>query len=134
MYAVYESAFQMVSDHPAAYKDQPAFEFIKNAPATWAEPKVVNSVPGEYLTIARRHGQDWFLGSMTNWSARTLDVPLAFLGAGRYNADIYADAEDAGRMPKNIRITKRALDRNTRLNLVLAPGGGCAIRFVPAGK
>jgi len=52
MYAVYEAPFQMVSDHPAAYKDQPAFEFIKRVPATWDETKVLNGDPGEYVTVA----------------------------------------------------------------------------------
>jgi alpha-glucosidase len=131
MYAIYESAFQMVADQPGNYKDQPAFEFIKAAPATWDEMKVVNGVPGEYVTVARRHGDEWFLGSLTNWSARQFDVGLAFLGSGKYSAEVYADADDADRLPKNVRITKITVDRNARLSLKLAPGGGCAVRFVP---
>jgi len=133
MYAVYEAPFQMVSDHPAAYKDQPAFEFIKRVPATWDETKVLNGDPGEYVTVARRHGNEWFLGSMTNWTARELEIPLAFLGSGRYTAEIYQDAEDAGRYPKNIRVLKETVDHSTRLKAPLASGGGYAVRFVPAG-
>jgi alpha-glucosidase len=131
MYAVYEAAFQMVSDHPGAYKDQPAFEFIKAAPAAWDETRVLNGVPGEFITIARRHGDEWFLGSMTNWNPRTLDLPLAFLGSGRYRAEIYADAADADRLPKNVSITSRTVDKSTHLDARLAPGGGYAVRLVP---
>jgi alpha-glucosidase len=131
MYAVYQAAFQMVSDHPGAYKDQPAFDFIKSAPATWDETKVLNGAPGEYVTIARRHGGEWFLGSMTNWQARDLDLPLSFLGAGRYRAEIYADASDADRLPRNTSIVKQTVDRSMHLKPHLAPGGGYAVRLVP---
>ena len=131
MYAVYEAAIQMVADHPGAYRDQPAFEFIRNAPATWDETKVLNGLPGEFVTIARRHGKEWFMGSMTNWTARKIEVPLSFLGAGQYRAEIYADAADAGKLPKNVSIQKKTVDRSGRLTVEMAPGGGCAVRFVP---
>jgi alpha-glucosidase len=131
MYAIYEAAFQMVSDYPAAYKDQPAFDFIRAAPASWDETRVLNGVPGEYVTIARRHGGEWFLGAMTNWDPRKLDLPLSFLGPGKYQAVIYADAEDADRLPRNVSIVRKTVDRTMHLDAALAPGGGYAVRFVP---
>ena len=131
MYAVYEAPIQMVSDHPAAYKDQPAFEFIKSAPASWDETRVLNGVPGEYVTIARRRGGEWWLGAMTNWNSRTLQLPLTFLGAGRYQAEIYADADDADQLPKNVSIRKQMVDQSMRLDARMASGGGYAVRFVP---
>ena len=70
---------------------------------------------------------------LTNWTARELEIPLAFLGSGRYTAEIYQDAEDAGRYPKNIRVLKETVDHSTRLKAPLASGGGYAVRFVPAG-
>lgn len=129
MYVVYESPFQMVSDYPAAYENQPAFEFIKEVPATWDETKVLNGIPGEFITIARRSGGDWFLGSMSNWKPRDLDVSLDFLQPGRYLAEIYSDAKDAGRAPKHVSIEKKRVNSSTHLKLRLAPGGGCAIRL-----
>jgi len=132
MYAVYESPLQMVSDCPTAYQGQPSFEFIKNIPPAWDETRVVDGVPGEYVTIARRRGNDWFLGSMTNWMARDLDIPLAFLPGGRYTAVIYADSPDADRFPKNVNIQKQPVDRTTRLKAHLASGGGYAVRLIPA--
>jgi len=134
MYAVYEAPFQMVSDHPKAYQDQPAFEFIQRVPATWDETRVLNGEPGEYVTIARRRGNEWFLGSLTNWTPRQLDLTLSFLGDGRYTAEIYQDAEDADRYPKNVRVLKETVDRNSHLKAPLAPGGGYAVRFVPVGR
>jgi alpha-glucosidase len=131
MYAIYESPFQMVSDTPKAYEDQPAFKFIQDVPTTWDESRVLNGEPGEYVTIARRNGQDWFLGSMTNWDGRTLDLALTFLGPGTYEAEIYADADDAAQYPKGVSIQKKTVNAGMHLTATLAPGGGYAVRFVP---
>lgn len=132
MYVVFESPFQMVSDYPAAYEGQPAFQFIKDAPATWDETRVLGGAPGEFIALARRSGDRWFLGAMSNWSPRTLELPLSFLGQGRYTAEVYADAPDADRFPKKVAISKQAVTRETTLKAALAPGGGYAVRFVPA--
>jgi alpha-glucosidase len=131
MYAIYEAAFQMVSDSPDSYKDQPAFEFIRHAPAAWDETKAINGTPAQCITLARRKGKEWYLGSMTNWTPRDLDIPLDFLGAGKYRAEIFADAEDADRLPANVSIRKQTVDRTTHLKAHLASGGGYAVRFVP---
>jgi alpha-glucosidase len=131
MYVVYEEPFQMVSDCPAAYENQPAFDFIKAVPATWDETRVQAGTPGDYIVLARRSGRDWFLGAMSNWFPRRLNISLAFLGQGRYQAEIYADAPDAYRFPKQVVIQRRVVTRDTTLAAGLAPGGGYAARFTP---
>ncbi|HTX22034.1 MAG TPA: glycoside hydrolase family 97 protein [Candidatus Aquilonibacter sp.] len=130
MYVVYDAPFQMVSDWPGNYEGQPAFQFIEDVPTTWDETKELNGVPGEYITMARRNGNDWYLGSMTDWTPRTLEVPLNFLGSGKFTAEIYADAKDAGQFPKHASIEKQTVQATGKLELQLAPGGGCAVRFV----
>src|SRR5262249_16775545 len=99
-------------------------------PATWDETRATGQ-PGEEVTVARRHGNEWFLGSMTNWKPRQLDIPLTFLGPGRYQAEIYSDAKDADHFPKNVLVEKRRVTRTTHLKAQLAPGGGYAARFSP---
>ena len=131
MYAIYEAPIQMVSDTPAAYKNQPSFGFIRAVPSTWDETRVLNGVPGQYVTIARRHGQEWYLGSMTNWDVRSLDLPLTFLGNGSYTAEIYQDAEDANQAPTRVSIVKQKVNRSTHLKAQLASGGGYAVRLIP---
>lgn len=131
MYAIYQSPFQMVSDAPKSYQDQPAFSFIEHTPATWDETKVLGGRPGEFITIARRNGANWYLGSMTNWQSREFDIPLNFLGTGKFTAEIYEDADDAAQYPKNVRIVKKTVDKTMHLHAKLAPGGGYAVRFVP---
>jgi alpha-glucosidase len=131
LYVVFQTPFQMVSDSPQAYADQPAFQFIHDVPTQWESMQVLNGEPGEFVTIARRHSDAWYLGSITNWTPRELRVPLNFLGRGRYMAEIYQDAADAGAHPKDVVIRKQAVHRGDELTLHLAAGGGCAIRFTP---
>lgn len=131
LYVVLEEPLAMVSDAPSAYANQPSFQFIKDVPTAWDAMRVLNGAPGEFVTIARRHGQEWFMGSLTNWTARDLRVPLSFLGSGNFEAEIYEDAPDAHRNPKNISIRRQQVKASEIFNLHLAPGGGCAIRFVP---
>jgi alpha-glucosidase len=74
------------------------------------------------------------VGSMTNWTPRMIEVPLNFLGAGAYTADIYEDSVDADVNPKHVHMRQETVHKGQTLTLKLASGGGCAIRFVAAGK
>jgi len=131
LYVIFQTPFQMVSDSPQAYAGQPAFQFIKDVPVSWDATRVLNGRPGEFATIARKRGDEWYLGSMTNWTPRTLQVPLSFLGSGTYTAEIYEDAADAATEPRHVTIRKQSVRSGETLTLHLAPGGGCAIRFIP---
>jgi alpha-glucosidase len=131
LYVVFEEPLAMVSDAPSAYANQPEFQFIKDVPTVWDATRVLNGTPGEFVTIARQRGHEWYLGSLTNWTARDLRVPLKFLGTGRYRAEIYGDAADAEQHPKHVSIRRQIVRASETLTLHLASGGGCAIRFVP---
>ena len=131
LYVVYESPLQMVCDHPGAYEGVPEFKFIREVPTNWDETRVVNAKVEEYITIARRSGKEWYVGTTTNWTARNLEIPLSFLGSGKYVAEVYADAPDADAHPKNVVLESKNVDRATRLNVWLAPGGGHAMRITP---
>ena len=131
LYVVFESPFQVVSDQPEAYRGQSDFDFIKTVPVTWDEMRFIGGRAGEYVAIARRRGDDWYAGVITDWTAREIDVPLGFLGKGDYAADIYADAADAGANPKRTVIGQKRVNAAGTLGLSLAQGGGAAIRFHP---
>ena len=130
LYVVFDQPLAMVSDAPSAYANQPDFRFIKEVPTTWDAIQVLNGEPGEFVTIARRHGDEWYLGSLTNWNSRELRIPLNFLGTGMYKAELYEDAADAGQNPKHISIREQSVRSSDVLTLHLVSGGGCAIRFV----
>jgi alpha-glucosidase len=131
LYVIFQTPIQMVSDSPQAYADQPGFQFIKDVPASWDSTHVLNGEPGEFVTMARQHGDEWYLGSITNWTPRTLHVPLNFLPAGDFTAEIYQDGVDAKENPKHVAIRKQTVRKDQTLTLYLAEGGGCAIRFTP---
>jgi alpha-glucosidase len=127
LYVVFESELEMVSDYPEAYAGQKEFEFIKHVPCTWDEVRAIGGVPMEWITLARRSGSDWYVGSLTNWDARDVTVPLNFLGDGKYVAEIYTDAPDAGENAKHTVISRETVDRDTVLHEHLVSGGGNAI-------
>jgi len=132
MYVVYESPLAMVSDEPEAYKDQPGFEFIVKVPTVWDDSRVLNGEVGKYLTVARRHGDTWYVGSMTNWDGRALEIPLDFLGAGNFEAQIFADGADADKDATSLSLQRENVNSRSRLSLRLASGGGAAVVLSPA--
>jgi alpha-glucosidase len=132
LYVLFESPFQIVADSPESYKGQKDFEFIKAVPANWDETRFLTGRVGEYVAIARRNGNDWYVGGITNWTARELSLPLTFLANGDYVADIFADAPDAGQNPKHTAIEQKRVNAAAPLKLALASGGGVAIRIRPS--
>jgi len=136
LYVVLYSPVQMAADLPENYARYPGpFQFIKDVPTDWDETRVLNGEIGDYATIVRkeRDGPDWYLGSVTDEHARTLEVALDFLTPGkRYEAQIYRDgpgADFATDARHSITIEKRIVSAGDRLTLALAPGGGQAVRF-----
>jgi alpha-glucosidase len=134
LYVVFESPLEMVSDYPEQYKGQKDFEFIKQIPSTWDEVRVIDGLPMQFISLARRSGNDWYIGSITNWSERDTKLPLSFLGPGKYTAEIYADATDSATNTTHTTISKRPVDRNTILDVHMVSGGGNAIWIHPAGQ
>jgi alpha-glucosidase len=132
LYVVLESPFEMVSDYPERYQGQKEFEFLKRVPASWDEVRVVSGCPMENITLARRSGKDWYVGSLTNWDARTVKVPLSFLGPGKYEAEIYADAPDAAVEATHTTQSRQTVDRTTVLDVQMVSGGGNAMWIHPA--
>ena len=132
LFVVLESPLMMVSDYPEHYAGQHDFEFIKQVPTTWDEVRVIDGRPMENITLARRSGKDWYIGSLTNWDARSVKVPLDFLGEGKYEAEIYADAPDAATVATHTTFTTQPVDRSTVLDVHMLSGGGNAIWIHPA--
>src|SRR6266542_288793 len=137
LYVVLYSPLQMAADLPENYEHQPAFQFIRDVAVDWDTTRVVAGKIGDYVIVARRerNGPSWFVGAITDEEARTFDIPLSFLAKGRpYVAEIYADGPGANWLtnPLPVTISRRAVTAASRLHLVLAPGGGQAIRIRPA--
>ncbi|CAN7554834.1 glycoside hydrolase family 97 catalytic domain-containing protein [Caulobacter sp. LjRoot300] len=121
-------------DTPDKYAGRawPDLRWFDECPTTWDETRALSGAIGEHVVVARRHGQRWFLGAMTNESPRVLKAPLAFLGRGRWMATVFADGPAAARAFETpVVIRKVPVTAATVLSLALAPGGGQAILFEP---
>ncbi len=88
----------------------------------------------KWISLARRNGNDWYVGSLTNWDERDVDIPLNFLGNGNYAAEIYADAPDSATEATHTTLSKQPVDRSTVLRVHMVSGGGNAMWIHPAEK
>ena len=132
MYVVFESPLQMLADSPSNYMREPeAMEFLGPVPTVWDETRVLDAKLGEYVLLARRSGRDWYVGAMTNWTGRELDVDLSFLPSGSFTMDAYQDGVNADRMAGDYVKTKTQVASGKKLKITLAPGGGWAARIHP---
>jgi len=137
LYVTLYSPLQMAADLPENYEKQPAFQFIRDVAVDWDTTRVVHGKIGDYVVVARkaRNSPEWFIGAMTDEEARTFEVPLSFLPAGRsYVAEVYADGPRAHWLdnPLPVTISRQAVTSATRLRIAMAPGGGQAIRLRPS--
>ncbi len=131
MYVVYESPLQMLVDHPASYYGQPGLAFLAAVPTVWDETRFIAGEVGDYIVLARRNGDAWYVGAMTDWTARDLSIPLSFLPPGTYMAELYTDSPAADADPAEVHVEIREVAPTDSLDIHLASGGGCAIRIVP---
>ena len=132
MYVVYESPLQMLSDSPSNYLREPKImEFLGPVPSVWDETKVLGGRIAEYVVVARRSSKDWYVGAMTNWTPRELEIDLSFLPDGNYSMTAYQDGINADRYGSDYQQVKNQVNKTTKLKLKLAPGGGWAARIQP---
>ena len=132
MYVVFESPLQMLADSPSNYRREPdSLAFLSAVPVVWDETRVLSAKVGEHIAVARRSGKEWYVGALTSWQPRDIDLDLAFLGAGSFTADIHRDGPNADRVGVDYVREQRAVTAADRLRVHLAPGGGLAVRIVP---
>lgn len=133
LYVIFESGFQMLADYPGAYRGTKELEFLKQVPVAWDETRGLGGRPGAWVSVARRKGDAWYIGTITGAEAREVEIPLArVLPAGRrYTAEIWADAPDAALNPKNTVRTTQTVTATSRLRARLAPAGGHVVVLRP---
>lgn len=130
VYTLFDSPLQIMGDAPQNYyKERECTEYIAAVPCVFDESRTLAAKVGEYILGARRKGDVWHAAAMTNWTARTLDVPLSFLGEGKYRATVFSDGVNADRNAEDYRKTVLTVTKNDVLKAVMQPGGGWNARF-----
>ncbi|MGV3507719.1 MAG: glycoside hydrolase family 97 protein [Sphingobacteriaceae bacterium] len=129
-YIVFEAPLNMLCDNPTNYMDEPeCTKFISSVPETWDNTIALDGKIGEHVTIARKKGNEWYVGTLTNWDGREVELNLSFLNEGNYKAEVFRDGVNADRKPSDYKHETISIPANKRLKVSMAPGGGCAIRI-----
>lgn len=130
MFVVYDSPVQFFSGNPSQGLQEPAFmELLGSVPTTWDTTLVVAGKIGDYIITARQKNNEWFIGGMTDWTGRKLNLPLDFIGDGSYEATICADGINADHHAADYTLRNQTVVKNDTLSLSLAPGGGFLVRL-----
>lgn len=130
MYTVFEAPLQMLADSPSRYmKEQECTDFIAQVPTVFDETVMLAGEVGEYIAVARRKGDTWYIAAMTNWTARNCDIDLSFIGEGTYTAEIFSDGVNADRDATDYRKETRTVTAGDTLEASMMPGGGWTARL-----
>ncbi|MEO6593241.1 MAG: glycoside hydrolase family 97 protein [Planctomycetota bacterium] len=131
MYVCFDNPSPMVADYPAAYRNQPGFEFVQQVPTWWDETRVLDAEIGRLLVTARRRGSEWWIGGLAAGEARELAVPLSFLPVGRHALSIWRDGDTVGTGPDALAIERSEVGASDVLRLRIAAGGGFVMHLTP---
>ncbi|MCC8187000.1 MAG: glycoside hydrolase family 97 protein [Bacteroides sp.] len=132
MYTVYEAPLQMLADSPTAYmREQECTDFIAQVPTVFDETVVLDGEVGEYIILARRKGVTWYLGALTNWTAREKEIDFSFLGPGTYEAELFRDGMNANTEATDYRKEIIRISSGDKIQIRLYQGGGYTARIYP---
>jgi len=132
LYVVFESPLQMLSDLPGNYmKEQECTDFIVKVPVVWDDLKVLDAKVGDYLLLARKSGNKWFVGALTDWTRREMELDLSFLPAGEYTMDIFRDGINAAKNAQDYKHVKTDVRSGEKMKITLEPGGGWVAEISP---
>lgn len=130
-FVIYDSPYQVACDHPDNYRGQTGVEFLKKVKTVWDDTHVLNGKIGEYITMARRSENDWFIGAMTNSEDRKLEVSLDFLNVGEYKMTIYSDTEETPINGEAVSELEKVVSKGDVIEIEMVAGGGYAAVLEP---
>ena len=130
MYVVFESPLQMLSDSPTNYREEKeCTEFISGVPVVWDDTRVLEGEIGEHVAVARKKGDVWYVGAMTDWNECDLELDLSFLGSGDYTMELFRDGVNADRHAEDYKKETKTVNASDDLSIHMAPGGGWVAKF-----
>ena len=129
-YVIFESPLNMLCDNPSNYRrEAECTNFIADIPTVWDKTVALDGKVGEYVAIARQHGNDWYVGALTNWDARELTLDLSFLGEGNYTLELFKDGINADRAARDYKKEVISVPADRKVTIKMAPGGGWAVKI-----
>ena len=132
MFIVYDDPMPIFSGNPSqGYREPQFMQLLGSLPTTWDTTRILEASVAQYIVTARKKGDDWYLGAMTNWQPRDVILPLNFLGSGQYDATICEDGVNADRYPSDYRILHQGMVAGDSLRIHMAPGGGFLVVLKP---
>lgn len=130
MYVIFDAPLQMLADNPTTYeKEKECLNFITSVPTTWDETIPLDGKIGDYVALARRKGNEYFTAAMNNWKPRDLTLDFSFLPEGNYRISYFEDGINADRNATDYKKVERTINKNDKIKIHLAPGGGWAARI-----
>ncbi|MEI8226423.1 MAG: glycoside hydrolase family 97 protein [Bacteroidota bacterium] len=123
-FVIYESPLTVVCDHPDNILNQPGADFLKIVPTVWDDIRFISGYPGNYVAIAKRSGDKWFVGVMNNSTEKSIELKLDFLPAGNYEAEIWADTKNSDIDPKELKKVKQTTKSGDIIKVTMAKNGG----------
>lgn len=130
LYTIFDSPINMLCDAPTNYlKEEECTKFIAAIPTVWNQTLPISGKVGEHIVMAREKDGIWYVGGLTDWKERDVEVDLSFLGDGEFNAEIFRDGINADRVGKDYKREVIRVSANKKLNLHMAPGGGFVVRI-----
>jgi alpha-glucosidase len=129
-YVIFESPLNMLCDNPTNYMKEPlCTNFIAKIPTVWDETVALSGEVAKYIVVARRSGNDWYIGGMTDWDKRAVEVDLSFLPAGTYNVEFFVDGINADKVAMDYKYGEAPFKSGEKLTVHMAPGGGFAAKL-----
>lgn len=123
-FVIYESPLTVVCDHPDHILNQPGTDFLKIVPTTWDDIRFLGGYPGEYVAIAKRSGDQWFLGVMNNSVRKEITISTGFLPDGSYTLESWSDTKKSDIEPTDIHKKVQKIKPDESLKITLATNGG----------
>ncbi len=129
LYTIFEAPLQMMADSPTAFmKEQESTDFIAKVPTTFDETAALDGEVGKFVSIARKKGNTWYLGAITNWDSRDIKIDFSFLEKGKkFQAEVFSDGLNADKAAVDYKREIITVDSNSKIKYHLANGGGLAM-------
>lgn len=132
LYTIFESPLQMLSDNPSNYlANKSSTEFISQIPTTWDETIAIDGAVGDYVILARRKNNNWYIGAITDWDEREFEIKLDFLNDSKYSISIASDGINANKYASDIKFEKSIVTKGDKIKIKMAKGGGYSAILKP---